>query len=151
MNIGKTIANLRAEKSASQQQLAELLFVSRDLVSKWENGTRRPNYGTIETIARFFDVSVDTILNKEDLIFDELSECFPESISFTDDELADILNTFLHGLNKRKIGVFINRYYFQKSIAEISDEYGIKENHVRSILSKTRKKLKKYIEERYRE
>ena len=110
MNIGKTIAKLRAEKSVSQQQLAELLFVSRDLVSKWENGTRRPNYGTIETIARFFDVSVDTILNKEDLIFDELSECFPESISITDDELADILNTFLHGLNKRKIGVFNYRY-----------------------------------------
>ena len=147
MNTGKTIAKLRAEKGVSQQKLAELLFVSRDLVSKWENGTRRPDYGMIEKIAQLFDVSVDTIVNKEELFFDELSECFPEDASITEDQLAGVLNSFLHGLGKSKSDVFIKRYYFQKSIAEISSEYGIGENHVRSILSKTRKKLKKFIKE----
>ena len=67
--------------------------------------------------------------------------------SITEDQLVCVFNSFLHGLGKSKSDVFIKRYYFQKSVAEISSEYGIGENHVRSILSKTRKKLKKYIEE----
>lgn len=147
MNVGKRIAELRAANDMSQQTLADLLFVSRDLVSKWENGLRRPDYQTIERIAQLFDVSVDTIVDKEELFFDELSECFPEGASITEDQLVCVFNSFLHGLGKSKSDVFIKRYYFQKSITEISSEYGIGENHVRSIFSKTRKKLKKYIEE----
>jgi len=147
VNVGKKIAEQRAANDMSQQTLADLLFVSRDLVSKWENGLRRPDYQTVEKIAQLFDVSVDTIVNKEELFFDELSECFPEDASISEDQLAGVFNSFLHGLGKSKSDVFIKRYYFQKSIAEISSEYGIGENHVRSILSKTRKKLKNYIEE----
>ena len=38
MELGRKIADLRNNINMSQQTLAELLFVSRDLVSKWENG-----------------------------------------------------------------------------------------------------------------
>ena len=146
MTIGRTISELRSESGMSQQALANLLFVSRDLVSKWENGVRRPDFETIKKMAEIFEIPVDSIVNKESLFLDELSDCFPENAVISEDELAEILNDFLHGLGKKRSDVFVKRYYFQKSIAEISSEYGIGENHVRSILSKTRKKLKKYIE-----
>ena len=38
VELGRKIADLRNNINMSQQTLAELLFVSRDLVSKWENG-----------------------------------------------------------------------------------------------------------------
>ena len=41
MTIGEKIAELRTDGGMSQQTLADMLFVSRDLVSKWENDTRR--------------------------------------------------------------------------------------------------------------
>ncbi|MBR3020241.1 MAG: helix-turn-helix transcriptional regulator [Clostridia bacterium] len=45
MDFGKKIADARMAANMTQQELAEKLFVSRELISKWENGLRRPNYG----------------------------------------------------------------------------------------------------------
>ena len=58
LNIGKKISELRNKNGMSQQALADSLFVSRDLVSKWENGTRRPNYRMIEKIAEVSGVDL---------------------------------------------------------------------------------------------
>lgn len=147
MTIGEKIAELRTDGGMSQQTLADMLFVSRDLVSKWENDTRRPCFAMIEKIAHIYNVPVETIIEKDKLVFDELTNCIPRDAIFSEDEFARVLNSFLHDLSCRRADVFLKRYYFQKSIAEISTEYGIGENHVTSMLSKTRKKLKKYLEE----
>ena len=45
-------------------------------------------------------------------------------------------------------GIFLRRYYYLQNTAEIAEAFGIRENHVRSILSKTRKKIKKTIKEK---
>lgn len=147
MNIGKTVSELRADANMSQQALADALFVSRDLVSKWENGTRRPDYKTIEKIAAVFGVSTDLIIDKDDLLFSELESCLPPDADFQEEKLTELLTAFLKGLRNREADVFIKRYYLLRSVETISKENGIKENHTRSILSKTRKKLKKYLEE----
>ena len=42
----KTIADLRAEKGLTQQELADQLAVSRSLVSLWESGARTPDRGS---------------------------------------------------------------------------------------------------------
>ena len=143
MNIGKRIAELRTTNNISQQALADLLFVSRDLVSKWENGMRRPDYQTIEKIAEVFRISVDSIVEKKDLVFQELSDCFPEKYEMSEDRLTAVLNSFLRKLKPINADLFLKRYYFQNTVTAIADEYGIGENHVRSILSKMRKRLKK--------
>ena len=41
--FGKRIRALRQEKNLSQQQLADLMFVTRKTVSNWENGNRMPD------------------------------------------------------------------------------------------------------------
>ena len=147
MNIGETIVELRTADGMSQQTLADLLFVSRDLVSKWEKGTRRPDYRAVERIAEIFGVSADSIIDKGALIQKELADCFPEGVELSGEQLAGLLNSFLRGLSPRNADVFLQRYYFQRSVSEIHSQYGIGENHVRSILSKTRKRLRKAIEE----
>ena len=142
MNVGKRIAELRAANDMSQQTLADLLFVSRDLVSKWENGLRRPDYQTIERIAEVFRISVDSLIEKRDLVFEELSDCFPEGSELSEERLTAVLNSFLRKSKPRNAELFLKRYYFQNSVTAVADEYGLRENHVRSILSKMRKRLK---------
>ena len=147
MTIGETIHSLRTSHNLSQQSFAEALSVSRELVSKWENGTRRPDFRTIERIAGLFEVPVETLADRTLLLCQELADCFSIAAAVPGKDLTDLLNSFLHSRKALHASIFLKRYYFQKSISEISSEYGIGENHVRSILSKTRKKLKIYLEE----
>ncbi len=131
----------------SQQALADALFVSRDLVSKWESGSRTPDYPTVERIAGILGVQPDWIVDKRDLVFEELSECVVGSNDIPQEKLVEILNAFVRSLNQRNAGVFMDRYYHLKTTSEIADVYRIGDNHVRSILSKIRKQLRKYIKE----
>ena len=147
MDIGKTIVSLRTAGGMSQNELADLLFVSRTLISKWESGIRRPDLPMIERIAAAFDVPVERIADKNDLIFKELSECVPPEAQIPEEQLPELLNAFLRGLSSKNADVFLKRYYFLQPASEIAADYGIAENHVRSILSKTRKKLKNYLKE----
>ena len=147
MNIGGSIAALRKERDMTQDDLARVLFVSRDLVSKWENGVRRPDYPMIEKIALALGVSADDVVRKDELLFEELGECLPEGTDISEDELVAALNAFLNRLGRREADIFIKRYYHLMSHSEIASVYSIGENHVRSRLSKTRAKFRKYVKE----
>ena len=148
MNIGTTIAALRAERRMTQEELAGRLFVSRDLVSKWETGRRRPDYATIEQIARQLEVPPEAILPRDDYLFLELEQCVPREAGLTKAELTGHLNAFLRGLRKEERDLFVRRYYLLADFSELAAACGKKENHVRSALSKTRKKLKRYLKEK---
>ncbi len=147
MNIAKAISDLRLGRNISQEDLASALFVSRDLVSKWETGVRRPNWHMIEKIAEIFDVPTSYIVDKNELVYMELEECLPKNSHLSADKLTTVLNSFLHGINDIESDIFIRRYYFFESAAEIAASFHLKENRIRSTLSRTRKKLKKFIKE----
>ena len=149
MRIGEKILELRTARDMSQQTFAEELSVSRELVSKWENGTRRPDYRTVERIAGLFGVPVETLADRTSLFQSELADCFAGFPAESGQNLVELLNSFLRSQRAKCADIFLKRYYFQKTVSEISDEYGIGENHVRSILSKTRKRLKSYLEVHY--
>ena len=142
VNVGKRIAELRAANDMSQQTLADLLFVSRDLVSKWENGTRTPDYPTVQRIAEVLGISSDLIIDKKDLIFKELKECVEGIDCIQQEQLTEIVNNFVRKLSNKNAVVFLGRYYYLKTTAEISAECKTGENHVRSMLSKIRKSSK---------
>ena len=56
------IFELRTKKGLSQEELAEKLFVSRQAVSRWENGETTPNTETLKLLSKLFDVSINTLL-----------------------------------------------------------------------------------------
>ncbi|MBP5256143.1 MAG: helix-turn-helix transcriptional regulator [Clostridia bacterium] len=147
MDVGKIISELRTERKMSQQTLADLLYVSRELVSKWETGKRRPDYHMIENISEVFGIPVSRIIDTNDVLFDELSECVPARSEITPEDLAPIVNDFLKGLDVNESSLFIERYYFLRNVTEISLISGKKENYIRAVLSRTRHKLKKYVKE----
>lgn len=66
MILGDKITELRKRNGWSQEELAEKLNLSRQSVSKWENGTSIPDLDRILKLSELFDVSTDYLL-REDL------------------------------------------------------------------------------------
>ena len=61
-DIGKNLKQLREQKGLKQEQLAELLFVTRQTVSNYENGRSRPDIETLMKIAELLETDVNHIL-----------------------------------------------------------------------------------------
>ena len=62
METKDIILDLRLKKGLSQEELAEKIFVTRQAVSRWENGETIPNTETLKLLSKFFDVSINTLL-----------------------------------------------------------------------------------------
>lgn len=62
METNKIILELRTKKGLSQDELAKEMFVTRQAVSRWENGETVPNTETLKLLSKFFDVSINTLL-----------------------------------------------------------------------------------------
>ena len=56
------LLKLRTEKQLSQAELATRLFVSRQAVSKWENGDAEPSIDKLILLAKVFNVSLDRLI-----------------------------------------------------------------------------------------
>ena len=66
MSLGETIYRLRTEKSLSQGDLAEMLEVSRQSISKWENNSAVPDLEKIIRLSEIFEVSLDELVKGEE-------------------------------------------------------------------------------------
>lgn len=64
MDIGRKMQELRKVSGMTQEQLAEKLNVSRQTVSKWENGTTLPDLESILKFCRIFHISLDDLLGE---------------------------------------------------------------------------------------
>jgi len=62
METKAVIYELRNKAGLSQDELAEKLFVTRQAVSRWENGETTPNTETLKLLSKLFDVSINTLL-----------------------------------------------------------------------------------------
>lgn len=62
MNTKDVIFELRTRHGLSQEELAEKVYVTRQAVSRWENGETVPNTETLKLLSRVFDVSINTLL-----------------------------------------------------------------------------------------
>lgn len=62
METKDIIYELRTKRGLSQDELAERVFVTRQAVSRWENGDTTPNTETLKLLSKLFDVSINTLL-----------------------------------------------------------------------------------------
>ena len=68
MEFNEKLQELRKNKGLTQEELAQLLFVSRTAVSKWESGRGYPNIQSLKDIATLFSVTVDKLLSNDELL-----------------------------------------------------------------------------------
>ena len=62
MDTKEVLYELRTKNGLSQDELAEKLFVTRQAVSRWENGETVPNTETLKLLSNLFGVSIKTLL-----------------------------------------------------------------------------------------
>ena len=65
MSFAENLKQLRKEKQLSQEELAELLDVSRQAVSKWEQGIGYPEVEKLLLLSRKLNVSLDSLMETE--------------------------------------------------------------------------------------
>ena len=68
IKYSKNLYALRKSKSLSQAQLAEALNYTHKAVSKWENKETMPDIVTLSSIAEYFDITVDDLINSHDAV-----------------------------------------------------------------------------------
>ena len=76
---------------------------------------------------------------------EELAECDSAEDEYIQSELKSVINAFLKTLKKRDRDIFLCRYYFSYSMKDVSDRFGISEEYARTVLSRTRTKLKEHL------
>ena len=69
MEFCEKLRELRKIRGLTQEELAEILYVSRTAVSKWESGRGYPSIDSLKEISNYFSVTIDDLLSAEKLIF----------------------------------------------------------------------------------
>ena len=62
METKDVITTLRKQHNWTQEELGERVFVTRQAVSRWENGETIPNIEALKVLSKVFDVSINTLL-----------------------------------------------------------------------------------------
>ena len=65
--FGENIRKAREERGITQQTLADRLYVTRQAVSRWENGSRYPDLLTARRLSQALDTSLDELLSDDDM------------------------------------------------------------------------------------
>lgn len=91
MKTKDVILELRNKKGMSQDELAEKVFVTRQAVSRWENGDTIPNTETLKLLSKLFDVSINTLLGSPRTL---ICQCcgMPLEDSTTSREMSGVFN-----------------------------------------------------------
>lgn len=101
-------------------------------LNRWRNQTRQKRGG-----------------GEVPLALEELSECVPSAFSTEREverkELTLAISRFLATLPEAERDVFVSRYWFLASVKEISGKFGFTESKTKSMLSRTREKLRNYL------
>ena len=116
MEFCEKLQQLRKQKGLTQEELAEVLFVSRTAISKWESGRGYPNIESLKAIAKFFSVTVDSLLSGEELL--TLAE---EDTRQTKSHLSDMI----FGLLDCSIAVFFFLPLFGQAKGDIISEVSL--------------------------
>lgn len=87
--------------------------------------------------------SADVVLS-----LNELSEVLPDerfAPNVTEETVGKLISVFLRTQSEEARNVFIRKYFFFNSVAEIGECFGLSESKVKNILFRTRKKLREYL------
>lgn len=99
MKFSEKLQKLRKENNLSQEQLADMLDVSRQSVSKWESGQTYPEMDKLIAMCKIFKCTLDDLTN--DNISDiNITNKQKNNITNIIDELLDIINRSLNMFNK---------------------------------------------------
>ena len=86
MGFSKNLRSIRKDKNLSQEQLAELLNISRQSVSKWEQNEGYPEAEKLIQMARVLDVSLDSLLLDRQMVINNDNDAPLERVATSPDK-----------------------------------------------------------------
>lgn len=106
MTFGERLYELRKTKNISQEELAELLDVSRQSISKWENDKSYPEMTRLLFMSEYFDVSLDYLMRgtEEDKSREEAT------VSYKAQNMLLVWNSFVSNLSGKQRKMLIVLY-----------------------------------------
>ena len=116
MELGEKLQELRRQKGLTQEELAEILYVSRTAVSKWESGRGIPNIESLKSISKYFSVSIDELLSGEEIL-----AAADEDLKQREKHLCDIV----FGLLDCSMIIFLFLPFFGEKGGEIIKEVSL--------------------------
>ena len=142
MSTKDIILELRTKKGLSQDELAEKIYVTRQAVSRWENGETVPNTESLKLLSKFFDVSINTLLGspqqlicqccgmplkdsdiskEKDGIFNEeyCKWCYSEG-EYTYDNMDDLINFCAEHMASEKFSSEQVREYMKQMLPKLN-------------------------------
>ena len=96
-NFGTTLKDLRTQSDLTQQQLADLLGITKSTVSYYEKGDRTPSPEILIQLASIFHVSTDYLLGIE-----KTSYLDTQGLTEDDVRILRYLKEYLHIKNEKK-------------------------------------------------
>ncbi len=85
------------------------------------------------------------------LALEELEECVSGfsnvELEYEARELYRAIDSFINALPEKEQYVFVQRYFYMEAVQAIAESLQVRDNHVSVILSRTRKKLRRYLQE----
>lgn len=73
-SLGEKLAELRADKGLTQQQLSECLHISRATYAYYETGKRTPDLALLLTISKFYGIEISDLINENTISVNANSE-----------------------------------------------------------------------------
>lgn len=100
MDYGHRIAELREKRGLTQEELSNMLDITRASLSHYEKNRRKPDFETLTRLADTFHVSVDYLLgrtNNPDMVLDEDVRGLVDSLELSDREILSKFELMIDG------------------------------------------------------
>ena len=154
---GKMLRSLSLSLLSSREDAEEC--VNDTYLDAWNAmPTARPDYlgAFLSKITRRISIDRFRAMHRQkrggiDTVMEELNDCIPSGSSVTEEyengRLANAINRFLYAQDKEKRVMFLRRYFYSQSIAQIAQSLAVKESKVKVTLFRMREALRKELEE----
>lgn len=87
MSLGERLKQGRLDKKLSQTEVAELLSISRQSISKWENGHNYPDIDNLILLSEIYEISIDILLKEKEY---DTQKCGKAEEHFEDQSMGEI-------------------------------------------------------------
>ena len=115
MKTSEILKSIRIKKNLTQDEMAEKLLVTRQAISRWENGETEPNIESLKLLSTIFNISINTILGSPQKL---ICQCC--GMPLDDDNMIsrEIDNSFNEEYCK---WCYVDEKFVYKNISELTD------------------------------
>ena len=116
MEFNEKLQELRKQKGLTQEELAEVLYVSRTAISKWESGRGYPNIESLKAISKYFAVSLDELLSSDEIL----------TIAEDDNKQREMnLRNVVYGLLDCSVAMFLFLPFFGQEAGDVIESVSL--------------------------